>query len=94
MTNGETHLSLARHLGHSVRITARGDESIILFCLDCHQLVMSAHPSSIRPTREDMQTTVRTLDWLLTIVGEHDRPDLQQPLRLTRAFTQATLAAS
>lgn len=55
---------------------------------------VSAGLPRARPTREDMRTTVRTLDWILAIVGEQDRPDLQEPIHLARAFTQATLAAS
>ncbi len=94
MTNSDIHLILGRHVEHSVRIAERGDQSIVLLCVDCNQVMMSADAPPARHTREDMQTTVRTLDWMLSIVGEQERSDLEEPMRLAGAFTQATLAAS
>lgn len=42
-----------------------------------------------RPTERDLIITIATLDWLLMLVGEHDRGDLAAPLRFARAFTES-----
>lgn len=41
-----------------------------------------------KPSAEELGTAVRVLDWVAVQVEEECRPDIVEPIRFSRAFTE------
>jgi hypothetical protein len=67
----------------------------LVWCAACGP-GMSADPAPRAaislPSDAELGVTVSTLDWLLAIVEEHDRDDLERPLRFARALAERVRA--
>jgi hypothetical protein len=92
---------LVNHVGHALEcVESCAGTNVAVVCIECSEVLVNfeaispGRPALARPTCADLQTTVGSLDWLLTVIGELDRRDLQEPIRVARAFVQATLDAS